>query len=256
MTKAVAKKQNNEVSVYNDQDLGAWGGNEFSQSDIIIPKLILMQASSTLLVEHEDLKSGDYIHSVTKEKVGSAKEPVEFVPFMMKKLWRVSLAEGKDFKFAYMEQRDESNEDAPKEFTVNGKAAQRQKVFQFYSFVGNETIPMIITMKGMSFNTGKQLANEMYLTNPVLNLPPPGRTFSLSVEDTDYENKKYKMYAIKEVGETPEDLVKGKIFKWYKTIAAGSLKEHSEEEVDAVETQASEVQEHPTSESVEVNGQF
>jgi hypothetical protein len=252
MTKAVQKKQRTEVSNYNQDDMAAWGGNAFTQSDIIIPKLVLMQASSTLVADNDNLKAGDYIHSVTKEVVGNAKKPIKIIPFYMKKFYRVTVAEGRDFVFDHMEAWDHRNDGAPNEFMHNGKAAQRQKVYQFYALLNDEPLPFIVTMKGLSFRTGKQLANEMYLVNQMKQLPPPGRTFELGVEDTEFEGKKYKAFTVKDAGETPREIVTGTALQWLKTISAGDVVEHSDESVEAEK----QTQSHATHEVREANGQF
>ena len=83
MTKEVTVKESNEVST-NVQSSG-----NFSQgvdaSDIIIPKILLMQAISQL-VEQDKAKQGDFIHSLDEVVVGSKEDkPVEFIPLGMYK---------------------------------------------------------------------------------------------------------------------------------------------------------------------------
>lgn len=235
MSKEVTNKKETQVASYNEADLTAWGDNDFSQSDIIIPKLVMMQPSSTLLSDNEALRSGDYIHSVTKELIGNAKKPVKIIPIHMKKLYRVTVKEGMDYKYSHMEEWNEANDSAPKEFMHNHIPALRQKAYQFYVLIDGFEIPFIVTMKGMSFGMGRRLANEMFLVNKMKKLPPPGRTFLLGVEDVEYEGKKYKGYAVTEDSITPASVVVGTALEWYKTINSGKAIEHSEAEVDATE---------------------
>lgn len=239
MSKEVTKKQNNEVAVYNDEALASWGGNEFDQSDIIIPKIILMQGASQLVADGI-AKPGEYIHSVTKEVLGSKDSPVTITPLHMKKFWRVSKPEGTKYVFERMDHVTQESINAPKEFLESGINKKRQMVYQFYVLIDGYAVPFIIQMKGMSHGAGKQLANEMFVTNKIKKLPPPGRQFKLSVEDAEYEGTKYKAYKTIEPSNTPEDMVMGLCYEWFKTINAGEVLEDNTDE-DVLNAAASDI---------------
>jgi len=229
MSKEVSKKKSNEVAVYDEVDLGAWGDNEFDQSDIIIPKIILMQGASQL-VSDGVARPGEYLDSVSKEVLGSADKPLVITPIHMKKFWRITQLDGNEYKFERMDHVNASNLNADKEFSENNVPKKRQMVYQFYVLVEDKAVPYILSMKGISFGAGKQLANEVYVTNKIKRLPPPGRQFKLSVEDVPFDGKKYKGFKIMEHGPTPMELVKGQCFEWFKTISVGEVREdHSDE---------------------------
>lgn len=230
MSKEVTKKESSEAVIYDESMMGAWGGdNEFDQSDIIIPKIMLMQGGSQL-VNSEVARPGEYLHSVTKAILGSAKNPVIFTPIHMTKKWRITKKTGNDYKFSHYEDVNKSNIDAPKEFKIGNIEAQRQLCYNFYVLVENQPVPFILQLKGISHGAGKQLSNEMYVTNPVLKLPPSGRAFKLLVEDVPFDGKIYKGYKIEFAKNNDVSYVMGNCLDWYKIINSGAIKTDSVEE--------------------------
>lgn len=247
MSKQLVKKEASAAAIYDANDLGDWGTNEqFTSNDIVIPQLILLQKGATLLDERDDLKAGDIIHSITKEKM----ENVSFVPFWMKKEWRNTIKEGVEYKFHSWEPLVDETID--REFLLEGKEAKRQLAYKFYVTVEGYEVPFLITMRGMSHLAGKNLANEMYAVNPAKKLPPPGRTFTLTSVDTTYESKTYKCFSFKEHGLTERDRVVA-LLEWFKLVNQGKAKEHTGAEVeDVIDAETTK----SYAEGVEVNGQF
>jgi len=229
-------QKENAVATYDDAMMGSWGTtNEFDSSDIIIPKIMLMQGSSQL-VNDGIAKPGDYLHSVNKEILGSTKDPVTFTPVHMTKKWRVTKKDGNDYKFSHYEDVNASNIGNDKEFMIGNIPSQRQLCYNFYVLIKGWAVPFILQMKGISHGAGKQLANEMFLVNSVEKLPPAGKNFILLVEDIDFDNKKYKGYKVKTNEVNEKNYVMGTCLEWYKTITAGEVKEDTTEEFEGKKT--------------------
>ena len=81
MSKEVAKTAKKELAAYSNEELAEWG-NEATQNDVVIPKLIIMQANSTLVGE-DKADAGDIIESLNKEVLAGYKKTVDIVPFYL-----------------------------------------------------------------------------------------------------------------------------------------------------------------------------
>jgi len=230
MSKEVTKQDSKEVSPYSATMMGEWGGtNEFDKSDIIIPKIMLMQGASAL-VSDGVARPGQYLHSISKEVLGDNSNPLIFTPIHMTKSWRITKKVGNDFKFSHYENVTKENLNAPKEFKIGNLIAQRQLCYNFYVLVDGFAVPFILQMKGISHGAGKVLSNEMYIVNPAKRLPPAGRSFKLLVDDIDFESKKYKGYKVEVHKENDIAYVMSDCLDWYKLINSGALKEDIAEE--------------------------
>lgn len=88
-TKAVATKTKSEVAVAN-QALRTGAAENFDSQDIALPTVLLMQAKSAFVEDEElDIKSGDFVHSITQEVLGDKKKPLDFVAVYMFKTFQV-----------------------------------------------------------------------------------------------------------------------------------------------------------------------
>lgn len=232
MSKELVKTKKNEVAQFSNEDLAAWGESEANQNDVVIPKLIVMQANSSLVGE-DKADAGDIIESLGKEVLAGYKKSVEIVPFYMKKTWIVKKlnTQSNEYEFERYEDVDSSNENADKDFSVNGEKYQRQFCRNFYCLIGDNPIPYIVPMKGMSARTGKILATSMYVQNKVKKLPPPGVTFKLQSTKESYEGRVTAAFKIEEAGITPKEKVL-ECLSWLKMIQEGSVRESQDEDLE------------------------
>ena len=107
------------------------------KSDIVIPKVLLMQGLSDLVAERKALQ-GDIVRSVTAEKLGDDKNPVEFIPLTFQNLYLVSedqKGDGKKYEFRRYEPRTAANEDAPWDYIENGTKWKRTKVMNLFALL-------------------------------------------------------------------------------------------------------------------------
>lgn len=109
------------------------------QSDIIIPKVMLMQALSDF-VEEKKASQGDIVRSGTAEKLGDENTPLEFIPLMYHSLWMLSEdVKGKgnnsDFEFRGYEARTAHNERLEWDFERNGTSWRRTKVMHLFGLL-------------------------------------------------------------------------------------------------------------------------
>lgn len=229
MSKELAKTKSNEVATFNEEALSQWD-NEASSNDVVIPKLIIMQANSTL-VNEDKAAAGDVIESLNKEVLAGYKKSIEIVPFYMHKTWIVKKynPQKDEFDFVKYENVEADNENLDKDFEINGEKYQRQLSRNFYCLIGDNPIPYIVPFKGMSTRAGKILATAMYVQNKAKKLPPPGQTFKLSTTKESYENRINAVFKVEPSHNTSHDKVL-ECLTWLKMIKEGAVREDNNNE--------------------------
>ena len=234
MSKKELTKQTTSVAAYSEQDLSDWGASQASENDVVTPKRLIMQSNSSLVTGGDDLAFGDIIESIGKKKLAGFKDDVLIVPFHMKKVWIVKAYNKELDKFVFVRYEDVTadEENLEKEFVEGGVKHQRQFCRNFYCLIGNDPIPYIVPMKGMSTRTGKILATAMYLQNKMKKLPPPGMTFKLSATKEKMDDRTNAAYKIEEFEPTSLSKV-NECLTWYKMINAGGVKEAEEHDLEA-----------------------
>jgi hypothetical protein len=204
-----------------------FGTAPISSSDIIIPKIELMQKMSKKLDSNSDLREGDLIDTLTNEAIGGMKQPIQFIPFYMEKVWFRSVKNGKDFELISIEDVTPENEALRYSDVVGGKEYKNEMHMRFYGLLPTDTsLPYIITFKGMSLKKGKALATQMYIKNRAANLTPAAKVMDISVsKETNDKGSYCTMSASINRNTTAEELQTALL--WYKTISTSrdSLKQ-------------------------------
>ena len=228
MTKEIVTTEAKEMAALEAEMANAFGNQEVSSSDIIIPKLMVMQGLSKLVIDGV-AKFGDFVDSTTEQVIGNMKEPYEVVPFHMEKLWYISKKVGDDYEFMKVEAVTLANENLPYEDMLNGEYIKRQMVRNFYCLQPDDmSLPLVVSFKGMSTKAGKQLATQMFLKNKSEGKQPPAFHILVSGEKT--QNDKGTFVTLKVAKGKASTLAEMKeCLKWYVTINAGKTKVQEEE---------------------------
>jgi len=214
--KEVAKKEATEVTVGAD-DFGTAGGIE----DITIPRINVMQKMSKLLEDREDLKVGDFVESLADEKVGSIKDPLEFIPFYMEKLWFRSVKVGNSYEFLNVEDFSQANSRRRYYETVDGEDYKNELHYKFYCVLpSDQSIPYAITFKGMSQRIGKALYTQMYVKNKVARLSPAGKVMTLAGSKEENEKGSFIVLSSKVARDTTNEELRTALM-WFKTVDQG-----------------------------------
>lgn len=217
MTKEMVKAQSNEVG-FIEGDLSAWGSNESSASDIVIPKIQLMQGMSDMVVKGA-AKLGDYIDSVTKEVIGGVDKPLVCVPFHMEKFNIIQKYNGKKFEYVSIEKCTSANENAPYEFEgPKGEKMKRVHTKRFYVMIEGNVLPYTIDFASTSSKAGKELATEMFVKNAIMKLPPAASKIAIGSAITKNDDGTYAVKTIKVVGKSSKEEI-AMAFDWYKTVS-------------------------------------
>jgi len=136
------------------------------QKDLILPRATLIQALSPEMTNDElDVKVGQIIHSITKEKL-----PEEFIPiFKFKNYIKFNPRKKDDPNFiqgiepgAIIWRTNDSNDPRVVKENVWGDDGQAPTVTEFmnsFSYFTGVAAPVVISFSKTSYKTGKQLLN-------------------------------------------------------------------------------------------------
>ncbi len=225
-SKEVATKQDQSVST----EVASWGSDVNVGTDLLIPKLLLMQGMSEA-VNDGKANVGEWRDSVNLTKFGSLSEPCEVVPFHVTKHWDIEV-EQDDGKFKW-ERTDaivESpmapgyNDNLPWSDKEDGKNIKRIRRLNFFVLMPSEiaagtSIPYVLSFKSTALKEGQKMLNQMYVRNLRAKLTPASYKFKLSVGKAENERGKW-FTAVVELGERSSDVEIAEALSWYKTVSA------------------------------------
>lgn len=216
------------------------------KSDVVIPKLLLMQALSDLVVEKKAV-AGDFVRSLTAEKLGDDKSPVKIIPLTFQNLWM--LAEdttGKgNYEFRGYEPRTVLNEALEWDYVQNGAKWRRTKVMNLFALLPadieaqaaelkkfEETgempdldkvlLPVVISFRNTSFKAGKEVVTLFAKAESLsrqIGKPVPvfGQTLQLGCYLDKNDKGSFYVLETKPAGKT-EDGYKEIAASWYNTL--------------------------------------
>ena len=211
MSKQLTTKPIKEMQVYTSSNL-IGVASQLSSSDIAVPSLILLQNNSTLVMEDDNLKAGDFLHSIDKEVWGARdKKPVELVFFYLFKTQIVSdVTETK--KWLATNPWDARMQNEEYESVVEGRKIRRELCYNYVCFQADTAIelihhvtgevmysasPIVVKFKGGSMRNGKRL-NNAFDTYAKLGAPSWTTSFYLSANlDENDRGNKYWAYDFK-----------------------------------------------------------
>lgn len=222
--KALVSAANTAVVAFEEAPESAWGAENISAQDIVIPKILLMQGMSKLVSDGR-AAVGDLVDSITVEKLGNRKEPLSFIPFLTFKTWIESKKKGEKYEFVRQVPMDATNEDLPVEFTEGESIMRRDRSLNVYVLLprdiarGEGVMPYVISFRRTSYQGGKTLAT-MIQKLAEFNKPAASKTFELIVADKENDKGKFVVLTVGEKGVTPRESM-NLAYKWYKKVRAG-----------------------------------
>jgi len=242
MTKQVAKKQETQVST-EVKNLGA-GHEEILSSDIIIPKLLLMQGLSELVNERK-ASQGDMIRSTSGEKLGNPEKPVEFIPLTFYNQWIIQELVGKKYEFRGFEPMNAKNQDLPWDYEQNGTKWKRVKSINVYALLPEDIkrereevkkarvqgglpdpntalMPVLISFRSTSYTAGKAVVTH-FARAQKYDVRGYVSTLKLACQQDKNDLGSFYVFGVAHGGNTaPED--QGVSEEWYQTLAQGKHK--------------------------------
>lgn len=216
----VMKKESNQLALQNTELDEIFVDFKIDSSDILIPKILLMQPSSVFVVDG-DATLGEYRNSVTKEKIGSITESFAFVPFHFTKCWDIVADGGKWLRREEFKPGDES---LPWEFDEEGVRCKRIKRLDFFGFplkklAEGDQLPMILSFRSKSYREGTKMLTQFKLNISKRKLPWSDVWGIKGEKKKNEDNQTYCVPKIDVIAETDEDTLRH-CMDWYKNIKA------------------------------------
>lgn len=158
----MSKKENKELAVINWEEFeGSGVAEDADNSDIIIPKILLMQGLSSFVADG-DAKSGEFRDSLTRELLGSKDAPLRALCFSHSKVWTTFKKEGDKYVFSGTEPVTASNANLP---WLEGDI-KREVVHQFMVLLVDRgtpvqmEMPYVLSMRTFSVRPAQRLITE------------------------------------------------------------------------------------------------
>ena len=245
-------------------------GTKVLKSDVVLPKVLLMQGLSDLVNERK-AQQGDFVRSSTAEKLGDDKAPLEFIPLTFQNLWLVSedqKGDGKKYEFRRYEPRTAANESADWDYLENGTKWRRTKIMSLFALLPKDIesqakmmkefeetgempdvdkvlLPVVIQFKNTSFKAGKEVATLFAKAESVsrqlgTTIPAYGTTMRLSCVSDKNDKGSFFVMKVESIGKTKPEY-KEAAANWYaQLMQLGAAIKVDESDMAAAEEVAAE----------------
>lgn len=240
MTKEVVVKESTALAKGGP----AWGSEGIDASDVVIPKLLLMQGQSEFVAAGK-VKAGDIVKSTTGDLLGGAAGGVEIIPFMTFKTWVLSEFSGSRYEFRGVEPITAENVNEPLEWNVGSKAWRRDRCLNFYVLLpadiskemkalkkleekgelpdpGDALLPCVLSFRRTSYGAGKDLATH-FMKAATFNVPPAVSKFKLLSKLEKNDQGTFYIFTIEPAGKSSEEEINA-CKKWYEVISHTKVK--------------------------------
>lgn len=206
---------------------GAWGQQDTSSKDMLLPSLLLMQDISDL-VKAEKAKSGSIINSVSGDVLAARGEKLNIIPIFTFREWEVNeLVEqgGKTKeKFVRRARMTAENEDGAYEFDEDGKSYRQHRTIVVFALVEGQAsdLPYLIRFKKTSLYAGKKLSTHFQMCG-MKKQSPAKQVFGLFGEVQSRNDNTYYVYNLAPTRtSTVEEETAA--YKWWQTLSSQDVK--------------------------------
>lgn len=227
----VAVKTNNALTT---EQMNEWGAPVISAQDIILPKILPMQATSDLVTEGK-ANMGEFRDSLSGVLLGKIDAPFECIPFFVDKCWDIQ-QQGDDDKFKWIKTVPVVENPASPDYNDNWPWAKEEdgikykniRRFNFYVLLPSEvakgsSIPYIFSFKSTSMKEGKKLFSQMYMRNTRSGLPPAAYHVKIGGTREKNDQGAFIVPSFELAGQsTPEELAE--CLNWIRMIKGGRVK--------------------------------
>jgi hypothetical protein len=186
------------------------------QTDILIPKLLLMQGLSKWVSE-EKAAMGDIVNSVTGKLLGGKKDSINFIPIAHNKTWVRYKIEGGSPKYIGIEPHTPANARRPWEEEIDGVKYRNDACLNFFVLLESEiqdprAMPYALSFRRTSYNAGKKLITH-FAQCDMAGLAPYAGVLTLSSSKQQNDHGPYYTYDVIPLKDTPSDY-STKINQW------------------------------------------
>lgn len=207
----VATTAKNEVATTSPVGQSSLG---ITANDIIIPKVLLMQAISQA-VKDRKVFAGEFLHSIDEVKLDA---PLEFI--VLNYFKEILTFENK----LYIKKEPWSHQkevDLVREETVAGVVIGRSISHNFTVILTKDIadmtpFPMVISFKKTSVKAGKKLCTQLLMLEE-FGAKPQDKTFNLSAKEESGDNGSYFVFEVSP-GKKTTDQEKDVAYRWAKRL--------------------------------------
>ena len=238
-TKAIEVKKEAALAVPTELQ-GSWGSEGISNSDILIPRLLLMQGTSEAVADGAAAQ-GDILRSTTKKVLAKKGESLQFIPLMSFKTWITSEKVGDKFEYRGEGPMDAKNEHWDLTFTapatVGGKPVEwrRDKSINIYTLLVDDIarmgkavqamakgempnpedalMPCLVSFRRSSFRVGRQMLT-FFKSCEQFKAPPASGIYKLGAVLEKGEKGNYHVFTAEQVGRSTVEQL-GVAKSWY-----------------------------------------
>lgn len=202
----------------------AWGGQDTSAKDMLIPNILLMQDISES-VKAGKVKAGSIVNGVSGQQLCDKGGKLNIVPILTFREWEINeLIESKGGKtkekYVRRERMTAQNEGAEWTYTEDGKSFRRNRTIVCFVLVEGQIgdLPYIIRFKKSSLYAGKKLSTHFQMC-AMKNVSPAKQNFSLLGEVTTNNDGEsyYALDVIPSRATTPQE--ERAAYEWWKTLS-------------------------------------
>lgn len=237
MNTEIVKKETQEVGM----PIGAWGGEAVSATDVLIPKVLLMQSLSEHVVEG-DAGAGDLVDSVSGEVLLSSKaakegKTFEVIPITMFKTVVIERFNGQKWEYVRTQPYSIGDEKKLWEFEEDGQKFRGNVTLNFYILRADQvndpsTLPYVVSFRRTSTKAGKFIATHFMKCN-MAKIPPAAKTILIGSKSEKSDNGPYQVFTAADGNKTDPAAIKI-AYGWFQQINQGLTK------VDESEDKSSE----------------
>jgi hypothetical protein len=208
------------------EEVGAWGSEGLSNSDILVSKILLMQGLSDLVADGQ-ATPGQLRDSLQGTLLGSKDKACEIIPFSSFRTWVIfEKKNGKD-EYVRTVPIDASNESWPISEIINGIEVRRDKCLNFYVLRPQDiteglAFPYLISFRRYGSQAGKKLTTFAAKLK-AFNKPMASRVFELKVQTEENDKGKFFSFDIG-MGRETTDAELGEAKKWYQTFKTATVR--------------------------------
>lgn len=185
MSKQHAMTVSDKITALEKQAIEASGDSQALPGDGLIPKLMLMQGTSSL-VSTRKVQLGDVVKSTNSQKMGSPEKDLPIIPLKMENYWfEFTTTQPPEFKGKVL--RHAANEHLPayEPYTKNGQEVIRKRAITLFALLPDEVsayqaeseklkssgempdlgkivLPVVITFVGTSFTIGGKKCADFF----------------------------------------------------------------------------------------------
>lgn len=253
MSKEIVKKETTAVSTNVQAPR-----QEIINSDILVPRLYLMQGLSDLVTARK-AQQGDMVRSTTSEPIGGPDAPIDIIPLKYTTDWVLQEKVGSRFEYRRTESRTAANDSLPWDFMVDGKEWRRMKVLNLYALsvddilnfkknmeeaaktgdipdINSTVMPIVISFRSTSFNAGKTIATHFAKVEDAKRFAPTVMAYNyalpLGCSQEKNELGTYYVYTVGNAKKLDPALVE-EAKRWYDILQNSSVRIDSEEDTPA-----------------------